>query len=120
MLVRKSRGDTITPGQFASISTFEEKGSDVNLAVWAMADSYENRANAVVLVTNDSDLAEPARLLRARGTVVGVAAPRPGLSSKRIPADFLKTIRPADLAACQLPPTVRSVSGSILRRPPRW
>ena len=52
-------------GRMATISTFEEKGSDVNMAVWAMADAYEGRADTVVLVTNDSDLAEPANLLRA-------------------------------------------------------
>ncbi|HTR76959.1 MAG TPA: hypothetical protein VMH39_02575 [Gemmatimonadaceae bacterium] len=42
----------------------EEKGSDVNLATHPPVDAYEGRADVAVLFTNDSDLAEPVRVVR--------------------------------------------------------
>lgn len=107
-------------GTFATIATFEEKGSDVNMAAWALADAYEGRADTVVLLTNDSDLAEPARILQARGTPVGVIVPAAGLKPNTVPADFTKTLRPHDLARCQLLDPVRLPGGQTLRKPPRW
>jgi len=104
----------------AVISTFEEKGSDVNMAAHALADGYGGRASTVVLLTNDSDLAEPARLLQARGTPVGVIIPAEGLKPKTVPADFYRTLRAADLAACQLPLQLLDSEGRIIRKPASW
>lgn len=121
---RNKKGAAIAPrhlaGQRIEISTFEEKGSDVNLATWALADAYENRTEVVVLLTNDSDLAEPARVLQQRGTTVGVIVPAPGLRSNTVPADFLKTLRPTDLAASQLPNPLRLPTGQVLHKPASW
>ena len=71
-------------------STFEEKGSDVNLAVWAMADAYEGRAPCSVIVSGDSDFVELAHLLRARGSHVAVIIPESGQRVNTIPRDFTK------------------------------
>lgn len=121
---RTKQGRIVQPnslkGRFATISTFEEKGSDVNMAAWALADAYEGRADTVVLLTNDSDLAEPARILQARGTPIGVIVPAPGLKSNTVPADFIKTLRPADLARCQLPGSVALADGRIVSKPATW
>jgi hypothetical protein len=104
----------------ATIRTFEEKGSDVNLAAYALADAYEGRADKVVLLTNDSDLATPAQLLRDRGTTVGVIIPKKGLRSNTVPADFYKTLRPGDLAACHLPDPARDRAGRPVSKPVGW
>ncbi len=42
----------------------EEKGSDVNLATYLLRDALQNECEAAVLVSNDSDLVEPVRILR--------------------------------------------------------
>jgi uncharacterized LabA/DUF88 family protein len=52
----------------------EEKGSDVNLAAHLLRDVFTKRFAVAVLVTNDSDLAEPVRIRQfawARGLVAG-------------------------------------------------
>ena len=121
---RQKTGPIVRPqqwiGQLATISTFEEKGSDVSLASWALADAYEGRTHTVVLLTNDSDLAEPVRILRNRGTPVGVIVPAPGLKPNTVPADFVKILRPGDLARSHLPDPVRAPSGREIHKPPRW
>lgn len=121
---RQKRGLLVEPKiagvTMATIATFEEKGSDVNIAAYALADAYEGRADTVVLLTNDSDLAEPARMLRARGTTVGVIVPAEGLKPDTVPADFFKTLRPADLAQCQLPASLTDAKGRVVHKPPSW
>lgn len=44
----------------------EEKGSDVILATYLMLDAFDNDFEGAVIVSNDSDLAEPIRLVRTR------------------------------------------------------
>lgn len=41
----------------------EEKGSDVNIATYMLADAFRDECDQLVLVTNDSDLAEPVRII---------------------------------------------------------
>lgn len=41
----------------------EEKGSDVNLATYLLADAFRGDCQTAVVVTNDSDLAEPIRVI---------------------------------------------------------
>lgn len=96
------------------------KGSNVNLAVWAMADAYEGRTQCVVIVSNDGDFVEPAKLLRARKTTVGVIIPRTGQRYNAIPANFKKPLHVADLLACQLPDPVISATGHQIVRPASW
>ena len=44
----------------------EEKGSDVNLACYLLVDAFDADYEAAVVVSNDSDLAEPIRLVRQK------------------------------------------------------
>jgi hypothetical protein len=120
---RKKKGLLVTPPpppNIGEISTFEEKGSDVNMATFALVDAYEGRTNKVVLLTNDSDRAEPARRLRAKGVTVGVIIPKKGLRSNTVPADFYKTLRPGDLAACHLPDHYPCSTGGVVVKPASW
>jgi hypothetical protein len=41
----------------------EEKGTDVNLATWMLADAFRDECDQLVLITNDSDMVEPVRLI---------------------------------------------------------
>lgn len=42
----------------------EEKGSDVNLASHMLLDAFQNNYEVAILVTNDSDLEEPMRIVK--------------------------------------------------------
>ncbi len=51
----------------------EEKGSDVNLASYLLVDGFLGKYEVAVIVSNDADLIEPVRLVRAGlGLPVGV------------------------------------------------
>lgn len=113
-----------TPGGPRTIEVIktEEKGSDVNLATYMMLDACQGKCDTVVLITNDSDLAEPLRLLRSelgiRTTVVNPHARHN--RSRVLIADDYKQLRPATLAACQLPPQLIDRAGRKIHRPPAW
>ncbi len=42
----------------------EEKGSDVNLATYLLLDGFRRDYEIAVIITNDSDLVEPIKVLR--------------------------------------------------------
>ncbi|MCW2569170.1 MAG: hypothetical protein JWN54_3267 [Mycobacterium sp.] len=105
-----------------SIAKREEKGSDVNVAAHLLLDVLEQRVDAVVLVSNDSDLAYPIRQLRRR-VPVGVVNPTAVFRAGRLGGSTVDGVgghwwyrlRPGDLTAAQLPPSVGK-----LRRPSGW
>ena len=54
-------GDT---NLFVHYSSFEEKGSDVNVATRLLADVLERRIGAAIVMSNDGDLSLPLRIVR--------------------------------------------------------
>lgn len=100
----------------------EEKGTDVNLATFLLADAFRDDADAFVLVSNDSDLTEPLRVVRHElDKVVGLLNPQARQSRALLRCDptFVKQIRRGPVSASQLPPRLRDRHGVILR-PPEW
>jgi len=99
----------------------EEKGSDVNLAAHLVADGFQGRYRAAVLVTNDSDLAEAVRIVRSDlGAVVGILNPHRHPSRELLKhASFMKPIREGVLASSQLPDPLR-VGGAVIHKPRSW
>lgn len=61
----------------ATWRTYEEKMTDVNIAVEMLSDAYENRFDTAIVVSADSDLARPITAIRERfpGKRVVVAFP---------------------------------------------
>jgi hypothetical protein len=56
----------------------EEKGSDVNLATWLLLDGFSRNYEMAVVISNDSDLVEPIKIVQATlGLPVGVFNPPP-------------------------------------------
>ena len=99
----------------------EEKGSDVNLAARMVRDGFMGRYEAAVILSNDSDLLEPIRIVRRDlGKVAGVLNPHrfPSRELSRH-ASFVKPVRLGALAACQLPAAIQTSSGLIMK-PERW
>lgn len=78
----------------------EEKGSDVNLATYLLLDSFSKDSDIAVLITNDSDLCEPIRVVQQDFDVpVGLIIPhsRPSQALRRLNPVFVKQIRSGPL-----------------------
>jgi uncharacterized LabA/DUF88 family protein len=101
----------------------EEKGLDVNLASYLLFDVALGDCEAVMIISNDSDLATPLQLARDtwRATVV-VVNPHPGRPTALLHqmADEYRQIRPAILPDCQLPPVVYDSVGRAIHKPRKW
>jgi uncharacterized LabA/DUF88 family protein len=111
----------VTPTKRVWVDKTEEKGSDVNLASHLVRDAFEKAFQVAVLVTNDSDLAEPVRIVRHELNLpVGILNPHQQHSAelKRV-ATFLKRIRQSDLIASQFPALLNDAKGQI-HKPPSW
>ncbi|MFC4062654.1 NYN domain-containing protein [Planomonospora corallina] len=102
----------------------EEKGSDVNLATYLLADSFRGDCQVAVVVSNDADLAEPIRMVcHEIGLRVGVVNPhgvhRRSADLRAAAPTFFRQIRPSVLGTCQFPEKLEDSQGEI-RRPAAW
>jgi hypothetical protein len=107
--------------KYATVLKTEEKGSDVNLATYLMHDAYEHRFECAVVVTNDSDLLEPIRIVKDHLQLkVGVLNPHKHPSKQLLKhASFVKQIRAGVLAASQFPAILNDAQGPF-HKPPAW
>ncbi len=110
-----------TPPKRVWVDKTEEKGSDVNIAAHMILDASLKNLDIAVLVSNDSDLAEPVRILRREfGLPVGILNPHQVHSVQlKAQATFLKRIRQSHLIASQFPDVVNDAKGAI-HKPPNW
>lgn len=111
----------VTPTQRVWVDKTEEKGSDVNIAAHMVRDACLKRFDVAVLITNDSDLAEPVRIVRQElGLRVGILNPHQhhSVQLKKL-ATFLKRIRQSDLIASQFPTDLRDAKGAF-HKPSAW
>jgi len=98
----------------------EEKGSDVNLAVHLLNDNWLNACDCAIVVTNDSDVAEAMRLVKAHnGKRIGLITPGVSHPSRQLMAhaDFYRHIRTNALRNNQMP---SPVPGTNFTKPPSW
>jgi hypothetical protein len=108
----------------------EEKGSDVNLATRMLCDAFDDDFDVAVVISNDSDLLPPIRVIRQRFNLpVGVLNPQVGFPSPvtgRYPkvktsfalkreVTFYRPLRPSVLAGCQFPTQLRDARGTITK-----
>jgi uncharacterized LabA/DUF88 family protein len=99
----------------------EEKGSDVALGCLLVAHGYQGRYEAAIVVSNDSDLVLPIKLVQDElGLPVGIYNPHPSFSVElsRV-ARFRKQVRTGVLRAAQFPETLADEHGTITK-PDRW
>jgi uncharacterized LabA/DUF88 family protein len=108
----------------------EEKGSDVNIATYLLMDAFENDYEGAVVVSNDSDLAEPIRLVRTK-LRRRVFVLHPCSRGSRSPSIELRkavglrsgvpalVVNPVLLAAHQFAPTLTDATGAF-HKPTRW
>ncbi|MBI4553464.1 MAG: NYN domain-containing protein [Candidatus Latescibacteria bacterium] len=107
--------------QYVKVIRTEEKGSDVNLAAHLLNDGYKGEYEVAVVITNDSDLQAPIRIVRQELQLpVGILNPYRQASRELVRhASFVKTIRKGLLAASQFPPTLQDSTG-LFSKPSTW
>lgn len=67
----------------------EEKGSDVNLASHLIRNGFKHEYEQAVLITNDSDLSEPVRIVKEElGLAIGLLNPRKYPNPKLVAASL--------------------------------
>ena len=98
-----------------------EKGSDVNLATRLLVHAFRDEFDVAVVVSNDSDLAGPMRLIRDDlHRRVGVLDPSQRASKSLLAAStFYKHVRRGALAANQFPQQLADGTGSF-SKPSAW
>ncbi len=107
--------------QTALVLKTEEKGTDVNLTTYLMADSLGGECEMAVLLSNDSDFKTPIEFLRTQlDMTVGVFNPQRTKSwALSQVSDFYRPIRRGPLSASQFPSQLSDVQGTITK-PPSW
>jgi uncharacterized LabA/DUF88 family protein len=105
------------------VHKFEEKGSDVNLATYLLLDAFQNEYDGAAVVTNDSDLAEPIRIVRdILAKRVEVLDPcgdgRTSAELARV-ATFYKPVRLGAISASLFPDALTDAKGTF-HKPPSW
>jgi len=109
--------------RFVNIIKTEEKGSDVNLATYLLLDGFKGAYEAAAVLSNDSDLTEPIRVVRDELMLpIGVLCPHDNPSRLLMNAatrNFWREIRDATLAKAQFPDVLTDGRGQF-HKPPRW
>lgn len=102
----------------------EEKGSDVNIATYLLMDAFDKDCEASIVISNDSDLEEPIRLVRQRFKIRVVSLVpcrgkrRPSVQLQKA-SSYTKIITETALAASQFPTTLTDANGTVTK-PATW
>jgi uncharacterized LabA/DUF88 family protein len=111
-------------GQFVLIKNCEEKGSDVNLASHLLRDAYSGHFDAAVVVSADTDLVEPIRIVTAEvRKPVGLIHPdldRPVSKSLAQVASFVRHVSRSSLLGSQFAQAITPSKGKLIVRPESW
>jgi len=130
--------------RFAKVRKMEEKGSDVNIATYMLVDAFRKGCDQLIVITNDSDLAEPVRIINKELLIpVGVFNPqtndtairrnrvtgqpirpaRPSIELKKV-AKFNRDITSegpqSHMARSQFPPQLTDAQGRTITKPSTW
>jgi hypothetical protein len=110
-----------SPIEFVRVYDTKEKGSDVNLASHLIHDGYRGRFDQAAVITNDSDLVEPIRIVNKElGFPVGIISPGKFPNRNLLKeAAFIRQIRPGVLSASQFPEQLRDKDG-LFHKPDSW
>lgn len=107
--------------RYVRVLKSEEKGSDVNLASHLVHDAHLGEFAVAIVVTNDSDLVEPIRIVTQElGLPVGVLNPCAQPAGQlRKAATFYSQLRKSALPKAQFPAQLRDAHGGF-HKPPAW
>nr|PZN00012.1 MAG: NYN domain-containing protein [Actinomycetota bacterium] len=107
----------------ATYRAYEEKETDVNIAVELVSDAAQHRMDSALLISADSDLAPAVRAARAANPALFVVAAFPpnrysAELEKLMPASF--HIGRSKITGAQLPEIVTASGGRTHSRPAKW
>jgi len=111
------------PPQLIEVLECHEKGSDVNLGSYLLLDGFRNEFEIAAVISNDSDLATPIRLVRCElGLDVGIVNPRGTrpCAELRTVATFNKTVFKSALKSCQFSAIVYDSHRRAIAKPQDW
>ena len=103
--------------------TFEEKMTDVNIAVQLLEDAQDDVFETAIVVSADSDLTGPVRAVRQRHPqkrVVVVFPPKRHSSQLKAEATVAFTVGRGVLGKSQLPDNIAKSDGFVLTKPTNW
>jgi uncharacterized LabA/DUF88 family protein len=106
---------------YAKVIKTEEKGTDVNIATHLVHDGHNGEYEMAVVISNDSDLVEPIRIVKEQlGLPVVIVNPyeRNSAELKNV-ASSVKHLRKGLLRVSQLPSTLQDEVGTIMK-PECW
>lgn len=101
----------------------EEKMTDVNIACRMLTDAMDDRFDVALVMSGDSDLVPPVRIIRDRWPakkVIAVFPPNRRSDALRRAVHGQKWIAEADVRASQLPQQVMISPGRTVSRPMNW
>ena len=119
------------PPNFMRVFKTEEKGSDVNLAAHLLLDGFRGNYECAIVVSGDSDLVTPIRMVRDElKKPVGVLNPqrlsgpncrpaRKNAGLKNASSFYQNGVTWAQLLAAQFPNQMTDANGTF-HRPPSW
>lgn len=109
--------------QFVEVLMPEEKGSDVNLGCHLVLDGALDRYDTALVLTNDSDLAEPIRLttseLHEQVVLLHPSDSPAGSLVKAGPSKVMR-LQVNSILKSQLPDPVVDAVGRTISKPPTW
>lgn len=127
-MVKKTPARLVTPlgdgTKTVLVHKTEEKGSDVNLATYLLLDGFREEYDVAAVVTNDSDLVEPVRVVKnelKKSIIILGPNPDPKNHSRELvaAASSFKPIREGALRASQFSAILNDSVGTI-SKPVGW
>lgn len=102
---------------------YEEKMTDVNIAVQLLSDAFADRFDTALLISADSDLTTPVKQLRSlfpTKRLIAVFPPNRRSFELGQAAHGAFTLGEANLRQSQFPDNVVRSDGFVLQRPTHW
>lgn len=103
-------------------NTFEEKRTDVNIAMHMLKDAYDGNMNKIVVVSGDSDLVPPIEMIRGKFPSIKIEVHVPfGGKAKELMkvAHTSLQYNSADLKASIFDEAI-SFNGTVFKKPINW
>jgi uncharacterized LabA/DUF88 family protein len=103
--------------------SYQEKRSDVNLAVEMLTDAFQNRFDMAIVVSGDSDLCPPIEAVRRlfpKKYVYVAFPPQRELDVLKDVATRAVALERSHFEQCQFPDKVQGPNGFVLERPQEW
>jgi hypothetical protein len=106
----------------AKVTKMEEKGSDVNLALYLLRDVYSLSIQGALVVTTDSDLAVPVSMAVDTGVFTKIIAPGQvnSIDKLRNSASEVERLKPDLIGAFQFPDIYITKKNSSIFKPKNW